>query len=85
MRKMKKFHEAVVSTYLNLSIGITSLICIPIFGMSWNFYADWEAWDWILSVLTGVFAITSQTARFKALKLQKAAKLQKMQPLTTVF
>jgi hypothetical protein len=29
-------------------------------------------------------AVTSQTCRFIALKLQKASKLQKLQPLTTV-
>ena len=32
MRKMKKFHEAVVSWYLNWTIGITSLLIILAFG-----------------------------------------------------
>lgn len=84
MRKMKKFHEAVVSFYLNLSIGVTSLVLVLVMG--WGFDAivafDWVSW--MLSFGTGFFALTSQTCRFMALKLQKASKLQKLQPLTTL-
>ena len=33
MRKMKKFHDAVVSWYLNWSIGLASLILIFALGL----------------------------------------------------
>ena len=36
MRKMKKFHEAVVSFYLNWSIGISSVIVVFALGQSWE-------------------------------------------------
>ena len=36
MRKMKKFHEAVVSFYLNWSIGISSIIVVFALGQSWE-------------------------------------------------
>ena len=84
MRKMKKFHEAVVSFYLNWSIGISSLLMIFILGSGFSPIANFDWQSWLLSVATGFFALTSQTCRFMALKLQKASKLQKLQPLTTL-
>lgn len=84
MRKMKKFHEAVVSFYLNWSIGISSLLMIFLLGLGFEEIAAFDWQSWLLSVGTGFFGVTSQTLRFKALKLQKASKLQKLQPLTTL-
>ena len=80
---MKKFHEAVVSWYLNWSIGLTSLIVVLAAGMTFRPVANFDTVSWFLSIGTGFFALTSQTCRFMALKLQKASKLQKLQPLTT--
>lgn len=75
MRKMKKFHDAVVSWYLNWASGLLSItICLaggfffaPIGNFNWG--------SWLLSFGTGFFALASQTCRFMALKRQKAAKL----------
>ena len=78
MRKMKKFHEAVVSWYLNWSIGITSVIVVLILGSGWAPIANFDAVSWLLSFGTGFTGVSGQTARFIALKLQKAAKLQKL-------
>ena len=85
MRKMKKFHEAVVSWYLNWSIGITSAIMVLCLGSGWAPIANFDAVSWLLSFGTGFTGVSSQTARFIALKLQKAAKLQQLQPLTTMW
>jgi len=85
MRKMKKFHEAVVSFYLNWSILLSSLAVMLIMRSGFNVFANWDWLDWTLSFLTGFFALTSQTCRFMALKYQKASSLQKLQPLTTLF
>ena len=75
MRKMKKFHEAVVSFYLNLSIGVSSLAIILILKCGFSPIASFDWVSWTLSFGTGFMALTSQTCRFMALKLQKAAKL----------
>lgn len=87
MRKMKKFHEAVVSFYLNGSLLIVNLtIMLVMFGPSNAFaiYNQFTWVDWLLSVCTGIFAVMSQTLRFKALKLQKASVVSQFQPLTTL-
>lgn len=78
MRKMKKFHEAVVSWYLNWTIGLSSLVIIFAMGMGFQPIANFDWVSWLLSVGTGFFGLTSQTCRFIALKLQKASKLQKL-------
>lgn len=75
MRKMKKFHEAVVSFYLNWSIGLTSLVMVLALGLDFKVIAQFDWVSWLLSVGTGLTALTSQTCRFIALKLQKASKL----------
>ena len=85
MRKMKKFHDAVVSWYLNWSIGLTSLIVVLIMGSGFKPVAQFDAISWLLSFGTGFTGVSSQTSRFIALRLQKAAKLQKLQPLTTLW
>lgn len=46
MRKMKKFHEAVVAFYLNWSIMLTNLLIVVVFGLGfqpiWNY--SWYSW-----------------------------------------
>ena len=78
MRKMKKFHEAVVSFYLNSSIAVTSFLLVLTFGWGFVPIAQFDWVSWLLSFGTGFFAVASQTCRFKALKMQKASKLQKL-------
>ena len=41
--------------------------------------------DWFYSVMTGVLVICHQICRFMALKNEKAAKLQKLNFLSTLF
>ena len=69
MRKMKKFHEAVVSFYLNWSIGLSSLALVLILSHDFTPIANFDWVSWLLSIGTGFTALTSQTARFIALKL----------------
>ena len=45
MRKMKKFHEAVVSFYLNWGIGLTSLVVVLAMGADFSPIAEF---DWKL-------------------------------------
>ena len=69
MRKMKKFHEAIVSFYLNIGIGVTALIVIWVMGSGFNPIANFDTASWLLSIGTGITGVSSQTARFIALKL----------------
>ena len=78
MRKMKKFHEAVVSWYLNWGILFVSLILILALGSGFTAIANFDWQTWLLSAATGFTAVTAQTFRFLALKLQKASSLQKL-------
>lgn len=43
MRKMKKFHMAVVSFYLNIGIALTSIVMIFALGVGFSIYStfDW--------------------------------------------
>ena len=75
MRKMKKFHESVVSFYLNLGIGITSLIVIGVTGKGFKEITEFDWQSWLLCMAIGLTGVASQTARFMALKLEKAVKL----------
>jgi len=82
---MKKFHEAVVSWYLNWLILLTSLIMMLAIGDSFTAIAKFDQLSWMLSIATGITAVTSQTSRFIALKLQKASSLEKLSPLGTLL
>ena len=59
MRKMKKFHDATVSFYLNLSIGVSSLIIILAFGANFTPIKNFDWQSWLLSIGTGLTAVTS--------------------------
>ena len=75
MRKMKKFHLAVVSWYNNWAVGLTSLVVILCVSRDFSAIANFDWVSWLLSIATGFFAMSNQTVRFLALKLQKASKL----------
>lgn len=85
MRKMKKFHECVVSWYMQWSILISSAIIMWICGLSFTIYGTFDWQSWVLAFLAGATSVYSETMRFKALKLQKASAVQKLIPLTTLF
>lgn len=42
-------------------------------------------YQWIYSVMTGVLGVAQEVMRFKAMQNQKAAKLQKLQFLATLY
>ena len=59
MRKMKKFHEAVVSWYLNWLLLSSSLTMILVLEEGWQvfFKFDWISWTLMFGI--GVLAVTS--------------------------
>ena len=68
MRKMKKFHDAVVSWYLNCSLGLISVTVCLVGGFFFAPIGNFKWVDWLLISLCGFFAVSSQTCRFMALK-----------------
>ena len=85
MRKMPKFGDVVVAWYLQVAVTITMAGLMFALGESFTIFAkfDWQAW--VLIVLAAATSVYSEAIRFKAFKLQKAAPLQKLVPLTTLF
>ena len=85
MRKMKKFHDATVSWYLNWTMGIVALIMILALRSGFAPIGNFDGVSWTLSFLTGLIGVTTSTLRFVALRYQQAAKLQKLAPLSTLW
>ena len=59
MRKMKKFHEAVVSWYLNWMLLFSSTTMILILQQGWMIFFNFDWISWVLMVGIGVLAVTS--------------------------
>ena len=85
MRRMAKFHDAINSFYLNIGIGLSSVMMVYILGQGWEPIKNWGPLEWFVSFMTGFTGVTSQTMRFVALKYQKASTLQLLAPLTTLW
>ena len=85
MRKMKKFHNAVVAWYQSWAVLLVSITVILITQEGFEVFKTFDWRSWVLISLIGFFAVLSLTTRFKALKLQKAAKLQILTPIITLL
>ena len=59
MRKMKKFHDAVVSWYLNWTVLILSVTICLAAGYGFQPIVNFDWVSWCLSFGTGVFGVTS--------------------------
>ena len=68
MRKMKKFHDATVSWYLNWTMGLVALIMTLALRSGFTPIRNFDAVSWILSFLTGFIGVTTSTLRFMALR-----------------
>ena len=85
MRKMKKFHEAVVSWYLGLSLLTLSLAVTLIGQLGFQVFFNFSWQSWVILLCMGLLDPVSKTSRFKALKLQKAGKLEILTPVQTLL
>lgn len=75
---MQKSNDAVVSWYLNWSVLAMSLAFIFSTGSGFGAIYDFDAISWLLLLAAGVTTLSSQTLKFKALKLETASLLQKL-------
>jgi drug/metabolite transporter (DMT)-like permease len=66
MRKMKKFHESVITWYANWSILLSSMIIIAFTGKGYAIFYTFSIFSWLLLLINGFTATTFQMARFKA-------------------
>ncbi len=85
MRKMKKFHEAVVTWYLNWAICIVSIIFVICLRHGWDPIKNYTWQSWVIAFATGLCYVLTSKVVFVALKYQQAAKLQKLSPLSTLW
>mmetsp|Transcript_84308 Transcript_84308/g.116494 ORF Transcript_84308/g.116494 Transcript_84308/m.116494 type:complete len:102 (-) Transcript_84308:195-500(-) len=85
MRKMRKMHESVVSSYMNLTLGITCAIAMFIQGENLTICNGFSTSDWIFTVSLSCTVLCSQTFRFKALKNYEASKLMYLSFLLPIF
>jgi drug/metabolite transporter (DMT)-like permease len=75
MRKMKKMHAMVVSTYTNLFLALSSYLAMAYYGLSLDYISNLSALSWVMFALIALFTIGEQTTKFMALKYQEASKL----------
>ena len=85
MRKMKKFHEAVVSWYLGWTLLLMSLAVVLIGRQGFEVFFNFSWQSWVVLLCMGLLDPVSKTSRFKALKLQKAGKLEILSPIQTIL
>jgi drug/metabolite transporter (DMT)-like permease len=85
MRMIKKLPEATVSWYLNVALGLVSLVFIAIAKGSQDpndlyygfcFMSQFDTVSWILSVLIGVNTVFVNTSKFAAIKRRPPSELQ---------
>lgn len=86
MRKMRRMHYMVVSTYTNLFLAVTSVTavaCMP--GLGFGYLSEFGGWSWFYFSMIATLSILEQTSKFCALKYQEAAKLQRLAFLPNVW
>ena len=82
MRVMRKMPEAVISTYVSLTLFVVSgvlVACIETEGQTYkgfSFFKDFNLLSWVLVPLNGVSTVIVQTSKFAAYKRQEPSKLQ---------
>ena len=85
MRKMRKMPELVVSSYINVTLGILSLCIVYISGDDLSPWKKFNWFDWLMTCGLSVFVLFSQTFRFKAYKEYETSKLQSLTFLIPLY
>ena len=75
MKNLSKFHDAVVSWYLNISLLIFSLPAALLHRESFVVFRNFGVVSWVLISLIGIIAPVAQTFRVRALRHQTVSKL----------
>ena len=76
MRSMRKMPEAVVSLYMNFTLGITMYFAIKLSGGHFDTWGSFDLLDWLAIISLSTTVLLSQILRFKALQNHKASALQ---------
>jgi drug/metabolite transporter (DMT)-like permease len=76
MRSMRKMHFLVVASYLNLCLWIVSIFMLVMLEEDFISCDNFDATSWLLVTMISVAVICAQTAKFAALQMQEASKLQ---------
>ena len=76
MRTMRKMPEAIVSLYMNFTLGALMFLVIWMTSNNFSTWFSFEFKDWLALLGLSTCVLLSQTLRFKALQNHKASALQ---------
>ena len=79
MRQMRKMHEAVITTYMNLMLLVIMLTIVYATGSDLSPWYGFGLIEWLAIAGLAFANVGSQTFRFKAVQRSQVGKLQ---PLT---
>ena len=85
MKNLSKFHDAVVSWYLNISLMVFAIIGALLHKENFNVFKNFNALSWALIAAIGIIAPIAQTFRVRALRHQTVSKLQTLSPIMTLL
>lgn len=85
MRKMKKLHFSIISSYSNFILLVLSITAMLLEGSSLTFYRAFSPLTWVLLVAIALLVLGNQITQFMAYKYHKASALQVYFFATTIF
>ena len=85
MRKMKKMHESVVTTYMNLMLMVFMLIVVFATGSDLSPWGGFGWVEWSALIALAFTNVGSQRFRFKAVQRSQISRLQPLTPTQSIF
>ena len=76
MRKMKKMHEAVITTYMNLMLLVIMMSIVYSTGSDLSPWLNFGWLSWLAIAGLSISNVGSQTFRFRAVQRSQVSKLQ---------
>ena len=85
MRQMRKMHEAVLTTYMNLMLLVIMLIVVYATGQDLSLWSGFGMLEWGCIFALSTSNVGSQTFRFKAVQRSQVSRLQPLAFTQTIF
>ena len=85
MRKMKKMHESVVTTYMNSMLMVAMLAVVYATGSDLSLWQSFGWLEWVTIIALSFTNVVSQRFRFKAIQQSQVSRLQPLTPTQSFF
>mmetsp|Transcript_11555 Transcript_11555/g.14567 ORF Transcript_11555/g.14567 Transcript_11555/m.14567 type:complete len:157 (+) Transcript_11555:769-1239(+) len=85
MRKMKKMHESVVTSYMNLMLLVVMIVVVYATGSDLTPWRGFGWLGWLCLVALAFTNVGSQRFRFKAYQRSQVSRLQPLTPTQSIF